>query len=375
MSGASTIKPIPQAATPGAKSLRVVEPPHSLLQQCLIGPDTSIRTLIERFTTRAEQIGIVVDEHQRLLGTVTDGDLRRGILRGVTTDAPVREIMNTEPRTLSIDQPRDDITGFMRRERVRHLPVVDFAGRAVDLITLDKLLGPTPQPYPVVIMAGGEGTRLRPLTEHTPKPMLDVGGQPILETIIRRCAAAGFSQFFLSVNYRADVIKHHFADGRNLGVQITYLHEMTPLGTAGALGQLPAGLDTPVLVLNGDVLTKMDPARLIDFHRDAEAAATMGVREYEFQIPYGVVDIDDSEIRGLREKPVSRQFINAGIYVLDRAALDLLPEDAASDMPALFAACRAAGLKTMAFPIREYWIDIGHLDDYRRANEDFPVIF
>ncbi len=358
-----------------AAPLRLVEAPQSLLQQCLIGPDTTIHTLIKRFNSRAEQIGIVVDEQRRLLGTVTDGDLRRGILRGVTTDAPVREIMNAAPRTLTIDQPRDDVIGFMRRERVRHLPIVDFAGRAVDLISLNKLLGPTPQPYPVVIMAGGEGSRLRPLTEHTPKPMLDVGGQPILETIIRRCAAVGFNDFFISVNYRADVIKHHFGDGHNLGVQICYLHEMTPLGTAGPLGQLPPGITSPVLVLNGDILTKMDPARLIDFHRDAGAAATMGVREYEYQIPYGVVDLDDSEIRGLREKPVSRQFINAGVYVLDQRALELLPKDSASDMPALFTACRAEGLKTLAFPIREYWVDIGHLDDYRRANEDYPVIF
>ncbi len=375
MTTAPKISTDPSTDPSEAASLRLVEAPQSLLQQCLIGPDTTIHTLIERFNSRAEQIGIVVDEQRRLLGTVTDGDLRRGILRGVTTDAPVREIMNTAPRTLSIDQPRDDITGYMRRERVRHLPIVDFAGRPVDLVSLEKLLGPTAQPYPVIIMAGGEGTRLRPLTEHTPKPMLDVGGQPILETIIRRCAAGGFSEFHISVNYRADVIKHHFGDGRHLGVEINYLHEMTPLGTAGPLGQLPPDITSPVLVLNGDILTKMDPARLIEFHRDAGAAATMGVREYEFQIPYGVVDIDDSEIRGLREKPVSRQFINAGIYVLDQRALDLLPKDAASDMPSLFTACRAEGLKTLAFPIREYWVDIGHLDDYRRANEDYPVIF
>ena len=310
-----------------------------------------------------------------MLGTVTDGDLRRGMLRGIKTEAPVREIMHRAPRTWTVDRPRDDITSYMRHERIRHLPIVDFAGRAVDLVTLDKLLGPTPQPYPVVIMAGGEGARLRPLTEHTPKPMLDVGGKPILETIIRRCAAAGFSDFHISVNYRADVIKHHFGDGRAFGVEINYLEEITPLGTAGPLGQLPPGLARPVLVLNGDILSKVDPARLVEFHRDAGAAATMGVREYEFQIPYGVVDIDDSEIRGLREKPVSRQFINAGIYVLDQSALDLLPPDSASDMPALFAACRVAGLKTLAFPIREYWVDIGHIDDYRRANEDYSIIF
>lgn len=375
MTSARKIAEIGRREPAANEHLRLVSPPESRLKQCLIGPNESIRTLIERFSTRAEQIGIVVDESQRLLGTVTDGDIRRGILRGVTTDAPVREIMNNQPRTLTVDHPRENIANYMRHEKVRHLPVVDFAGRVVDLLTLDGLLGPSPQPYPVVVMAGGEGTRLRPLTEHTPKPMLDVGGQPILETIIRRCADAGFNEFYISVNYRAEVIKHHFGDGRSLGVDINYLDEMTPLGTAGPLGQLPPGVTTPVLVLNGDILTKMDPARLIEFHRDAGAVATMGVREYEFQIPYGVVDIDENEISGLREKPVSRQFINAGIYVLGKAALDLLPRDAASDMPSLFGACRAAGLKTLAFPIREYWVDIGHIDDYRRANEDYPVIF
>lgn len=365
----------PHKAPSATAPLRLVAPPQSLLQQCMIEPDTPIQILIEHFNISIEHIGIVVDDQRRLLGTVTDGDLRRGMLRGVTTDAPVGEIMNTAPRTLPVDQPHDDITLYMRHERVRHMPIVDFAGRVVDLVSLDKLLGPTQQPYPVVIMAGGEGTRLRPLTEHTPKPMLDVGGQPILETIVRRCAASGFSEFYISVNYQAEVIKHHFGDGRHLGVDITYLEEMSPLGTAGPLGHLPRGITTPVLVLNGDILTKMDPARLIEFHRDAGAAATMCVREYEFQIPYGVVDIHDNEIRGLREKPVSRQFINAGIYVLEQGALDLLPRDAASDMPALFTACRAEGLKTLAFPIREYWVDIGHIDDYRRANEDYPVIF
>ena len=375
MTTAPKISGNPHKAPSATAPLRLVAPPQSLLQQCMIGPDTPIQILIEHFNIRIEHIGIVVDDQQRLLGTVTDGDLRRGMLRGVTTDAPVGDIMNTAPRTLPVDQPHDDITLYMRHERVRHMPIVDFADRVVDLVTLDKLLGPTQQPYPVVIMAGDEGTRLRPLTEHTPKPMLDVGGQPILETIVRRCAASGFSEFYISVNYQAEVIKHHFGDGRHLGVDITYLEEMSPLGTAGPLGHLPRGITTPVLVLNGDILTKMDPARLIEFHRDAGAAATMGVREYEFQIPYGVVDIDDNEIRGLREKPVSRQFINAGVYVLDRTALDLLPPDAASDMPALFTTCRTEGLKTIAFPIREYWVDIGHIDDYRRANKDYPIIF
>lgn len=366
---------IPQPVPADPPALSEVAPPQSLLAQSLIGPDTSIRTLIERFTTRRVQIGLVIDAQQKLVGTVTDGDLRRGLLRSISTDAPLREIMNTAPRTLRFGEPRGDIVAFMRREKIKHLPVVDFAGRAVDLITIESLLAPAPQPYPIVLMAGGEGRRLRPLTEHTPKPMLDVGGRPILETIVRRFAAAGFSDFHISVNYRADVIRNHFGDGGSLGIDISYIEEDMPLGTAGPLARLSANQDSPVLVMNGDILSKVDPVQMIDFHRENASAATMAVRSYESQVPYGVVDITDNEIRGLREKPVTRHFINAGIYVLGPDALDLVPRDRAFDMPDLFEACRVHNLRTHAYPVEEYWVDIGQIDDYRRANADFASIF
>ncbi len=361
-----------EAPTPDIKP---VAPPQSLLAQSLIGPDTSIHTLIERFTTQMVQIGLVVDRQRRLIGTVTDGDLRRGLLRGITTDAPVRTIMNSAPRTIRFGEPRGDILAFMRREKIKHIPVVDFAGRAVDLITLDALLAPKVQPYPIVLMAGGEGRRLRPLTEHTPKPMLDVGGRPILETIIRRFADAGFSEFHISVNYRADVIRNHFGKGGTLGVDISYIEEDMPLGTAGPLGRLGARPDQPLLVMNADILSKLDPEQMIDFHRANGASATMAVRPYEVQVPYGVVELEGNEIRGLSEKPVTRHYINAGIYVLDPDALDMVPCDARFDMPQLFDACRNAGLSTQAYPVEEYWVDIGQIDDYRRANAEFAATF
>jgi len=362
-----------QSAT--APALTPVAVPESLLAQSLIGPETSIRTLIERFTTRLVQIGLVVDEQQKLIGTVTDGDLRRGLLRGVQTDDPVRTILNGSPRTIRFGEPRGDALSFMRREKIKHIPVIDFAGRAVDLITIDSLLTPQTQPYPIVLMAGGEGRRLRPLTEHTPKPMLDVGGRPILETIIQRFADAGFSEFHISVNYRADVIRNHFGNGSALGVDVSYIEEDMPLGTAGPLARLAKRGDHPLMVMNGDILSKVDPVQMIDFHRENEAAATMAVRNYEIQVPYGVVDISNNEIRGLREKPVSRHFINAGIYVLGPEALDMVPRDRAFDMPQLFDACREAELRTHAYPVEEYWVDIGQIDDYRRANADFASIF
>jgi len=255
-----------------APDIKPVAPPQSLLAQSLIGPDTSIHTLIERFTTQMVQIGLVVDRQRRLIDTVTDGDLRRGLLRGITTDAPVRTIMNASPRTIRFGEPRGDILAFMRREKIKHIPVIDFAGRAVDLITLDTLLAPKVQPYPIVLMAGGEGRRLRPLTEHTPKPMLDVGGRPILETIIRRFADAGFSEFHISVNYRADVIRNHFGKGGTLGVDISYIEEDMPLGTAGPLGRLGARPDQPLLVMNADILSKLDPEQMIDFHASTAPA-------------------------------------------------------------------------------------------------------
>ena len=269
---------IPEQSAADAPALCEVAPPQSLLAQSLVGPDTSIRTLIERFTTRRVQIGLVIDNQQKLIGTVTDGDLRRGLLRGITTDAPVRSIMNSASRTIQFGEPRGDILAFMRREKIKHIPVVDFAGRAVDLITIDTLLAPSYQPYPIVLMAGGEGRRLRPLTEHPQKPMSDVGGRPILETIIRRFSEAGFSEFHISVNYRADVIRNHFGSGNGLGVDISYIEEDMPLSTAGPLARLAAQHDQPLLVMNGDILSKIDPVQMIDFHRENSSVATMAVQ-------------------------------------------------------------------------------------------------
>lgn len=347
----------------------------SLLARALATPDVSIRAIIERFTNEPIQIALVVDQNRRLLGTVTDGDIRRGILRGVSTEATIREIMNARPRTMRFGEPRGDVMAFMRSERIRHIPVIDFAGRAVDLITLDALLAPGTQPYPVVLMAGGKGMRLRPLTENTPKPMLDVGGRPILETIVRRLAESGFTDIRISVNYRADVIRNHFGDGSELGVALSYIEETQPLGTAGPLASLSGDIEGPVLVMNGDLLTKVDPIRMIDFHREHGGAATMAVREYEFEVPYGVVDLQGNEIRDFREKPVSRHFINAGIYVLGPDAVATIPGDRPFDMPAVFDACRAQALKTLAYPIREYWVDIGQIADYHRANDEFDTVF
>lgn len=345
------------------------------LERSLIGPSAPMRAVIEHLNDNGTQICLVVDDRRVLQGTVTDGDVRRAILRGLNTESPVGDFMYRQPRVFQFGRDRDDALAYLRRHGLKHLPVVDFAGRAVDLITLDGLLAPQTRDNWVVIFAGGEGMRLRPLTENTPKPMLEVGGQPILETILRRCATAGFTKFFLSVNYQADTIKQYFGDGGHLGLTIRYVEEDSPLGTAGSLGLLPETGDKPFVVMNGDILTKADPALLVAYHEENQATATMAVREYEVQVPYGVVDLHANKIQEIREKPLERYFINAGIYVLNRAALSQLTAGAAMDMPELFDRLRDDGHKTLAYPIREYWVDIGHMDDYQRANSEFPDIF
>ncbi len=346
-----------------------------MLEQSLIPPNMGLRTVIQHLDTNDPKIGLVVDDRRILLGTVTDGDIRRAILRGLALDAPVTEVMNPRPRVLPFGQDRGEILVYLQHQKLKHLPIVDFANRAVDLITLDELLLPSIRDNWVVVMAGGKGMRLRPLTENTPKPMLDVGGRPILETIVRRCIAAGFNKFFMSVNYQADVIKDHFGDGGSLGATIEYLQEEEPLGTAGPLSLLPDIGAAPIVVMNGDILTKVDPGQVVAYHQDNGAMATMAVREYEIQVPYGVIDLNNNQISNIREKPVERYFINAGIYALDPAATKHLPAGGAFDMPNLFDRLRTAGHKTLAYPIREYWMDIGQMDDYQRANIEFAEIF
>lgn len=347
----------------------------SLLEQSLIPPDMGLRTVIQHLDANDTQIALVADDRRVLLGTVTDGDVRRAILRGLALDAPVTEVMNTQPRVLPFGQDRSEVLAYLQHQKLKHLPIVDFANRAVDLITLDELMLPSVRDNWVVLMAGGKGMRLRPLTENTPKPMLDVGGRPILETIVRRCTAAGFNKFFMSVNYQADVIKDHFGDGRSLGANIEYLEESEPLGTAGPLSLLPDVGPAPLVVMNGDILTKVDPGQVVAYHQENDAMATMAVREYEIQVPYGVIDLNNNQISDIREKPVERYFINAGIYALDPAATTHLPASGAFDMPNLFDRLRTAGHRTLAYPIREYWVDIGQMDDYQRANVEFAKFF
>ena len=344
-------------------------------KQILITQDVTIHNTLQIIDSSAMQIALVVDEKNRLLGTVTDGDIRRGILKGIRLEDPVREIMNPHPTVAKSYERRDIVLAVMKLKRLNHIPVIDDGGRVINVETLQDLIQADVKENIVVLMAGGLGTRLRPLTDDCPKPLLKVGGKPVLETILENFMEYGFRRFYLSVNYRADMIKEYFGDGNRWGIEIDYIYEDKQLGTAGALSLLPEKPKQPLLVMNGDLLTKINFQQLIDFHSVHQAQATMCVREYHFQVPYGVVRMNQHRLMGIEEKPVQRFFVNAGIYVLEPKMLELIPNNEFFDMPNLFKKIIDNGGETTAFPIREYWMDIGQLNDYERANGEFEEVF
>ena len=344
-------------------------------KEILVLPGTSIREAIQVLDKSAKQIVLVVDGSNRLVGTITDGDVRRGILKGVSLDEPAQRIMNSDPTVAMADESRESILSVMQLKGLHHIPLVDENRRVTGLETLDELIQPPARKNRVVLMAGGLGSRLSPLTDECPKPMLKVGNKPLLETILENFIEYGFHRFYISVNYMADVVKEYFGDGSRWGVDICYLHEDQRLGTAGALSLLPEKPAEALLVMNGDLLTKVNFKQLLDFHTGHHAQATMCVREYDFQVPYGVVKIDAHRITSIDEKPIQRFFVNAGIYVLEPEALDLVASSTYFDMPTLFEKLIELKKETAVFPIREYWLDIGHLADYNRANGEYRDIF
>jgi dTDP-glucose pyrophosphorylase/predicted transcriptional regulator len=340
----------------------------------LVQPETPVLEAMKRLDNGAAQIVLVVDANGKLLGTVTDGDTRRALLRGESLDVSVSRIMNCNPRSIGVGATREQAVSLMRESAIHQLPVVDEAGCVVELITLDEALRGAREETLVVIMAGGLGSRLRPLTETTPKPLLPIGGRPLLEITITNLARQGFSRFLLSVNYKADMFREFLADGKRLGVEVEYVEESQNLGTAGALRLLPVRPTAPILVMNGDILTNFDAQQLLSFHRAQNAAATMCVREYQWQIPYGVVQIENGRLASIHEKPTRREFVSAGINMLSPEALDLIPSTGPFDMPALMEAVSANGTAPTIYPLREYWLDIGHLEDLQRAQSDISAL-
>ena len=341
-----------------------------------VAPESSIPEALAQMDKSGAGIVLVVGEDGKLLGTVTDGDIRRGILANMSFDAPVGKLLDqkagssyAQPIVETIGADATAMLRTLRRHRIRHLPLVDLEQRVVGLVTLDEFVSRETPPLQAVVMAGGYGTRLRPLTDELPKSMLPVGGRPLLELIIEQLRQSGISRVNLTTHYRKDVIAQHFGDGHGFGVDIQYVEEDQPLGTAGALSLLET-TDSPILVINGDILTRIDFRNMLDFHREHEADMSVAIRPEEFRLPYGVVTTDGVTITGISEKPVVKHLINAGIYLLNPSVCRYIPAGQPYDMPELIENLVKDGRRVVGFPVGEYWIDIGKAEDYQRACDD-----
>lgn len=345
-------------------------------KKVVLHPSATIRRALEVIDAESLRVVLVQNEIGRLTGVVTDGDIRRGLLEGVSLNDPVSFVMNTSPIVADSGASREEMITKMNDLDILFLPVIEN-GILVGLETLhDALVNKPKYENPVFIMAGGFGTRLKPLTDSCPKPMLEVGDKPILETLIKSFIDAGFINFYISTHYMPELIMDYFGDGSEFGIFITYVHEEEPLGTGGALGLLPDSLpkDLPLIMINGDVLTKVDFNRLLNFHVENNADATMCVREHEYQVPYGVITGSGNKIVEMIEKPVQRFFVNAGIYVVSPSIIDSVPKYHRIDMPTLLEERINIGKDILMFPLHEYWLDIGKMDDFRQAQVDIKTL-
>ncbi|MBF0161017.1 MAG: nucleotidyltransferase family protein [Magnetococcales bacterium] len=341
----------------------------------LIPPESTILETIQVIDQGAMRIALVVDAHRRLLGVVTDGNIRRGLLNRVGLQEPVSKIMNPQPITAQVTEAREQVLSRMNAREIEHIPVLDGQGVVVGLEMLQALTKPVSKSNWVVLMAGGLGSRLGALTQDCPKPLLRVGAKPILEVILESFIEYGFRRFYLSVNYKKQMIKEYFGDGSIWGAEIRYLEEKERLGTAGSLSLLPELPEEPFFVMNGDLLTRINFQHILDFHTEHQAQATLCVRRLEQTIPFGVVEMAQHRLIGIEEKPTHHYFVNAGIYVLEPALLPMIQAGHYLDMPDFFRQAIRAGHATAAFPFLDYWMDIGQLGDYDRAKQEYTQMF
>ncbi|MGO8879549.1 MAG: nucleotidyltransferase family protein [Desulfomonilaceae bacterium] len=344
-------------------------------ESILTTPNTTLRDTMAKIDAEATKVALVVDSDRHLLGTVTDGDIRRGLLAGMQLTDPVERCMCLTPRIARAGESNSSILNKMRKFVLEQIPIVDDNGHVVGLKLIEDYLSTQVRDNWVVIMAGGPGTRLKELTRDTPKPMLPVGDRPLLETTICRFVEQGFRKIWLAVNYHAGKIESYFGDGKQFGAEVRYLREGKRLGTAGALSILPQVPECPVLVTNADLLANIDYSAMLDEHIAAEVSATMAVREYEYQIPYGVIRTEEDHITDLEEKPVHRVLVNAGVYVLSSEAIAYVPRDTFFDMPELFEILIAKGKPVRRHLVDGYWRDIGCHEDFCKANSDFSEVF
>lgn len=342
--------------------------PSEIFAELVLGEDKSIRDAMALLNVNGREIVLARDAHDRISGLVTDGDIRRGLLAGATLQSPVSSIMNREFYSVAPEVDRASVLDVMKARMFQHVPVLDERRRLIAVHFLRDLIGAAPKPNIAVVMAGGRGTRLQPITEMIPKPMVEVAGRPILERIILHLVGYGIHTVYLAVNYKADVIEQYFGDGSLFGCTISYLRESEPRGTGGPLSLLPARPEHPIIVLNGDQVMHADLSGMLDQHYRQRAVATIGVGPYQVDVPFGTVIERDGLLVAMEEKPSVSFLINRGIYVLEPEVLDSVPEAGEFPITSLFDTLLAEGRRISVFYFDDYWMDVGRPADLRLAN-------
>jgi len=349
---------------------------HAKLQSLFISPDQSIRVAMNCIDRGSCGIALVVDLERRLLGTITDGDVRRAVLAGTDLESPISVILvkkistqYPKPVTARPETDRKALMALMHEHVLRQIPILDNDGKVVDIVMLDDLIPTQDLQLQAVIMAGGLGTRLRPFTDDLPKPMLPVGGKPLMELMIEQLRQVGIRRVNVTTHYKPEIISNHFGDGSSFGVELNYVNEDTPLGTGGALGLIDVPAE-PMLVINGDILTQVDFRAMLAYHQENRADMTVAVRQYDIKVPYGVVECEGSRVCTLKEKPQMHFLVNAGVYLLEPSVYEFIPNGEHFNMTDLIQWLLDSDRIVVSFPIFEYWLDIGQLTDYEQAQND-----
>ncbi len=338
----------------------------NVISSFVIAPDSTIRKAMACIDGNVKGIALVVDKRHRLIGTVTDGDIRRALLKGAALDARITTCIQPRFTSVGIEAGRAEVLDVMRARNIEQVPILDPSGKLVGLHTLRDIIGGLERPHWAVIMAGGQGIRLRPVTEHIPKPMITVAGRPILERLVLHLVGFGIRRIYLSVQHLGHIIENHFGDGSRFGCSIRYLREKEPLGTGGALSLLKQKPADPLLVMNGDLVTQADIADLLQFHQTGGYAATMAIRRYGHQVPFGCIEVKGGRVVRLEEKPVLERFVNAGIYVLKPELLAGIPRGF-FPITDLFSSCLAKKIPVGAFEIKEEWLDVGQREQLKQG--------
>lgn len=344
------------------------------IDEIKISQNASIKEALGIIDKGAMKVAVVLSASNELIGVLSDGDIRRALLKGMSLDDSVSSIINKSPVTASINDTKERILELANEKRLHQIPIISN-GKLVGIQDIREFLAPQSKPNKVILMVGGLGTRLRPLTNDIPKPMLDVGNKPILHTIVENFAKYGYTDIIMCVNYKSEMIKEYFGDGSSFGVKIEYILEEKRMGTAGALSLLKERPKDDFFAMNGDLLTNVNFEYLHEYHKDSNALASICIRKYEMQVPYGVVNVRANKVTSIQEKPTQSFFVSAGIYMFSPIVLDFIPKNTFYDMPTLFDDLLKHNFPIHPFPIREYWLDIGRMDEYRRANDEYDGVF